>query len=284
LEVEWLAVAPELRQEGEEEPTHAGIDVAEDATFVGQRGNIGDGVDHAMGIGGCRTDHHDGGVRTGIGQRIDVDPEVGAHRDTDQLDVEVVRRLGEGGMGTLARHDPGVLDAPILPGHVARRLDGLEKALGATGREVALHTAAAGRFVGAEQRGRVAHNVVLHGADAGKRQHVEPVFRAVQRQGVRQELMYLVAGRVDQAEDPATPPILITLLHGQEPGQDVGAGQALPGYRGVRELVHQRLGLTQSGKLYSAELPWRPTLGRPSSPVMGVPAVVTRCMRRRSSP
>ena len=237
--VERLGIPPEHTQEGKEEPTHARIDVAEDPPLRCQSGDVGDGIDDAVGIRRRRTDHHDGGVRAGIGQRRDVDAEVRADRDADQFDVEVVRRLGECGVRALRRHDPGVPDPPVLACHVARRLDRLEEALGPTGRQVALHVPAGGRIVGAEQRGRVAHDVVLHDADTRERQHVEPVLGAVQRLGILQELVHLVAGRVDEAEDTPTPPILVALLHGQQPGQDIGAGKAQLGYGRVREPVHE---------------------------------------------
>ena len=137
----------------------------------------------------------------------------GVDRDPDQVDVEVVGRLGEGGVGALARHDARSGD-PALAADVAGRLHRLQEALGAARGEVALDGAARSRVVGAEQRGRVADDVVLHDADAREGEHVEPVLGAVERQRVGQQLVDLVAGRVHQAEDPAAPPVLVVLLHG----------------------------------------------------------------------
>ena len=39
---------PSCVRNGQEEPTHAGIDMAEDAPLLGQRGDVGDGLDHAL--------------------------------------------------------------------------------------------------------------------------------------------------------------------------------------------------------------------------------------------
>ena len=49
-EVEGLVEASELGQEGQEEAAHAGVDVAQDAPVQRQRGDVGNGVDHALGI------------------------------------------------------------------------------------------------------------------------------------------------------------------------------------------------------------------------------------------
>ena len=190
-----------------------------------------------MGIGRGGGDHHDGVVRAGPGERVGADAEVVADRHPDQVDVEVVGRLGERSVRALAGDDARPCDA-ALTADVACGLDRLEQALGAARGEVALDGAAGGRVVGAEQRGRVAHDVVLHGADAGEGQHVEAVLGAEERQRVGQQLVHVVTRRIDQAEDPAASPVLVALLHGQQAPHHFVAWQPLLGHRGVRERVH----------------------------------------------
>jgi hypothetical protein len=144
-------------------------------------------------------------------------------------------------MRTLSDHDLGVPDPALVACHITSRLHRLEEALGATRREVPLDASAARRLVGPEQGGRVLDDVVLHGADARKGQHIQAVFGTVERQGVLEELVHLVAGGVHQAEDAAAAPILIPLLHGQQLRQNLLAGQAVLGNRRVGKLVqHDR--------------------------------------------
>ncbi len=197
-------------------------------------GNIGNRVDHALGVGRRRAHHHDGVVgarrlQDGGARRV-----VGLDRDPHQVDVEVVGRLGEGGMRALARHHlrPG---DPALAPDVAGGLDRLEEAFGATRGEVALDLPAGRRIVGPEQAGRVGDDVVLHHTDAREGEDVEPVLRAVEGQGVGEQLVQVVAGRVHQAEDATAPPVLVVLLHGDEVLHHLGAGQAPLGHGCVGE-------------------------------------------------
>ncbi len=236
-EVERLVHAAELGQEGKEEAAHARVDVAQDAAVQRQRGDVGDGVDDAVGIGGGGADHHDRVVVARVGQRPGADPEVGIHRDTHQLDVEVVGRLGERRVSALGGHDARPRHAAGAP-DVARRLHRLQQALGAARGQVALDGASRRRVVGTEQRRRVGDDVVLHDADAREGQHVEPVLGAVERQRVGEQLVDVVARRVDQAEDAAAPPVLVVLLHGDQSLHHFVAGEALLGHRRVGERGH----------------------------------------------
>ena len=120
-------------------------------------------------------------------------PEVGVHRDTHQLDVEVVGRLGERRVCAFASHHTRPRHAAGAP-DVARRLHRLQEALGAAGGQVTLDGATGRRVVGPEQRGGVGDDVVLHDADAREGQDVEPVLGAVERQRVGQELVDVVPG------------------------------------------------------------------------------------------
>ena len=131
-EVEWLGKAPELGEKGQEESTHTCIDVTEDPPLLGQRGDVGDRVDHALGVRRRRADHHDRRVGAGSVEGVDVDAKVCGDRYPDQFDVEVVRRLGECGVCALGRDDLGVRDPAFFTRHVPGRLDGLQEALGAT--------------------------------------------------------------------------------------------------------------------------------------------------------
>ena len=59
---------------------HAGVDVAVDVTTSGERGDVLDGIDHALGVLRCGTDHEDGVVVDRFGHRVDVGPPVVPHR------------------------------------------------------------------------------------------------------------------------------------------------------------------------------------------------------------
>ena len=162
-----------------------------------------------------------------VGDR-DAHAQVGADRHANEFHIEVVGRLREGRMRAFGCHHLRTRNPAILAGHVTRGLYRLEEAFRATRREVALHRAPARRVVGTEQRGGVADDVVLHDADAGKGQDVETVFGAVEREGILEKLVYFVAGGVHQAEDAATPPILVVLLHGLQLVHDLVACQPMP--------------------------------------------------------
>ena len=74
---------------------------------------------------------------------------------------------------------------------------------------------------------------MLHDADAREGQHVEAVLGAVERQRIGQQLVDVVTGRVDQAEDAAAPPVLVVLLHGDQLLHHLVAGEALRSGIGV---------------------------------------------------
>ena len=77
-----------------------------------QRSDVGDRVDHPLGVRRRRAHHHDRRVRAGGLERRRAGPEVGADRHPDQVDVEVVGRLGERGVRALAGDDARALRSP----------------------------------------------------------------------------------------------------------------------------------------------------------------------------
>ena len=237
-EIEWLGETSELDEKGQEESPHARVDVTQDPSLLRQRRDIGDRVDNPVRVRRRRADHHDRRVRARSVECVDVDSKICADGNPDQLDVEVVGGLGERGVRALGRNDPGMWNPAFVACHVPGRLDCLQEALGATRREVSLDASATRRIIGPEQCGRVPHDVVLHETDAGKGQHVEPVFGTVERECILEELMHLVAGGVHQAEHAAAPPVLVVLFHGQQLRQNLFSRQAVFGNRRMGELVH----------------------------------------------
>ena len=124
------------------------------------------------------------------------------------------------------------------PADVTCGLHRLQQALGTPRGEVALDLTTGRRIVSAEQRRRVAHDVVLHDADAREGKEVEPVLGAEERLGVGQQLVHVVARRVDEAEHPPTPPVLVALLHRDQQLHDLRLGQSDLGHGRMGERFH----------------------------------------------
>ena len=115
-QVPGLGHVPELVQEREDVSAQAGVHVAEDPALAGHRGQVGDGVDHTLGVGRGGADQHDRGVVHRVGHGVDVGGEVRADRDPSRLDVEVVGGLLEGGVGAGGHHHVGAIGCRVAPG------------------------------------------------------------------------------------------------------------------------------------------------------------------------
>ncbi len=188
---------------------------------AGHGGQVGDGVDHTLGIGRGRADHHDGVVVHRVGHGVDVGGEVGADSHPSRLDVEVVGGLLEGGVGTGGHHHVGASDASLRPTPVPSRLGRLQQGLGAPGGQVATDAGPAilGELVGPEEAGGYRDDVPLHPSQAGKDRGVERVLRRVHGGGPLEQAVDVVAGRIDQAEHAPTAPIAVVRAELAHPGQ-----------------------------------------------------------------
>ena len=192
----------EALPEGQQPTTEAGIDVAQDVVLGRQRSQLGDRVDDAVRVARRRAHDERGAVTERFRGGGEVEPAVVAHRDEHVLHVEVVGRLGEGGVRGRRRHQLGLADPLGLPGPLARHLHGEEDALGPAGGELA------GRLRVAEQVRRHPHHLLLHAEQAREREGVEVVLvQVLEGDGPLELLERLVAGVVDEAERPAAAPV-----------------------------------------------------------------------------
>jgi len=158
-------------------------------------------------------------------------------RYADEVHVEVVGGLGQGCVAAGRTDHRGPGDPALVAGDVPPGLDRLEQALGATRGEETVDLAARSWIVCAEQAGSTAHEVVAEQADARERQHVQAVLGGVQAERVHQELVVLIAGRVHEAEDPPTPPVLVVRLALGERGENRVFGDPFFRYWGMGEAV-----------------------------------------------
>ncbi len=175
--------------------------MAQDAGLGCDAGDLGDRVDHAVGVTGRRTDQHDRAlVESGL-ERRRVGAQVGAQRDGDALDIEVRTRLGKRRVGGFGRQDRGGQVAPG-PSLVARDLHGQKNALRAAGADRSRPLRSA------EQVARPGDDVALHVQQGAIAKRVEGVL-VQEHVGdvVLQPFQFRIVGVVHQAERLATPPV-----------------------------------------------------------------------------
>jgi len=213
-----------------------------------------DGVDDAVGIGGCRRHHERGLLADGVLDGVGVGTPVLAAGHARLLDVEVVGALRERGVGGLGQDDVWLLDAPLLARPVAGGLHRQQDALGAAGGDVP-----DGVVVAAQPVREHPGHLVLVRHEAGERRRRQRVLCGVQRRRLVLEPLVLLVDVVDQAPGPSGLPVGVALAALRHLLEDVVG--ATP-----------RLGQAHGG--HSTEASIKPVAGRDRRKRAG-----TRCLR-----
>ena len=223
----------------------AGVDVAADPARGSGGGDRRHRVDDAVRVRRRGDDDQHGALGRLVDRRdhrVGVGAEVGADRDDDGLDPEVVGGLEEGRVHGRRHDHPRALDVGAA---VARALDGQQAGLGATGGHRADRL---GRRV--EQVGGEADQVVLHLQQARERRRVEPVRAGVRRHRLAADLVDVgQPGVVDVGERPASVDGEVGGLHGAEAGECVGHGATFSSTSAESSeylLSHHRLSRTRT--------------------------------------
>jgi hypothetical protein len=218
-EVEGRNRRAEAFQEGEQEASETRIGVERDAPFGGEGRELGNGVDDSERIVGRRADDEGGPVGKELLHRVDVGAVVPIHGRLHELEPEVLRRLGEGGMGGHGRQQLGLLDAALGTGPVSGRFHGHQDALGAARRHRAGCVVAC-----VEQISRHRDDVGLHAAQARETEGIQRVLVEVELVGVAQHGVDVFAGGIDQAPGLPAAPVGVALFSLAHPRHHVVTG------------------------------------------------------------
>ena len=168
------------------------------------RGQVGDRVDDAVRVAGRRADDEAGAVGHRVGHGVDVGPAVGAHRDPDLLDVEVLRtpwRTPGGRCSAVTSCGsamPRSARAWSRATWTARKMLSVPPERSSTRRWAAVPSRSA----------RHGHDVELHLQEARVLERVERVLVQVAAADLVSSCSWSgVVGVVDEAERPAAPPV-----------------------------------------------------------------------------
>jgi hypothetical protein len=210
-EVPWQPFGVDVArplQEREREAAHARVDVAVHVPIDGDGGDVGHGVDHALGVLRRRRDDEHRLVVAGLCDAVGDGAVAVVDVDPTFLEPEVRAPLAERGVGRGRHHDVAVGDALLLHAANPGRLHGHEDRLGAARRQEPGQLAGDGRVGGVDHPAREhprrrRHDVGRHAAQAGEDVRVEGVHprEAVVRSA--DDLFHVVAGVEHEAEDAA---------------------------------------------------------------------------------
>jgi hypothetical protein len=209
----------------QDEAADAGVDVQRQVVARGDGAQRGDGVDHAVRVLRGRADQQDRAPGDGPGHGVHVGAQVGPDLDLAQAQPEVVRGLVERRVDGARHDDLGPADPRPVPARVVtvgaqrhqQRL-GPARGDGADG---------AGRAV--QQRRRHLDHLGLEPAQAAEGDRVEQVAAGVAGVGGGQQPLVIVAGVIDQREDPSLAPGRVVGLASGQRGQHVAGRFALVG-------------------------------------------------------
>lgn len=224
--------AASLGEPGQQPASDARVDVAGDAAVGGVGGYLGDGVDDAVGVGGCGGDDEDRVLVAERGHRGRVGP-VGHGVDgcAAHGDPQIAVGLVEGGVGGDGDDDLRGEDVRAgVPCGLHREDDRLGSAAGED---------AGGGVVAAEAGGGRADDLAFEGDDAGERGRIQTVDLHHRQVGPFGGLAYFgTAAVVDVGGGVAAPGGQVGGGEDGEFGEEVGAGaaglgQARVGGRGV---------------------------------------------------
>ena len=227
-EVPRRHVLADALPERQQEPTEAGVDVTEHAGGRCRRGQLRDGIDDPERIAGARPHHHAGSVVDGRGHRRHVGPPVRTGGYAAVLDVEVLARLGEGGMRRVRGEQHRLRDAPLGPGVIAHGLDREEDRLGSATGEPA-------RARAVHQRRPPGDHLGLHLGETGEGERVEGVLvQVLGGHRLVQPIELRIVGVVDEAERPPALPVGVTVTSGPDRRDHVVDGHGIGRKRRIR--------------------------------------------------
>jgi hypothetical protein len=222
---EWHGMAEPL-EEGQYEAAHARVGVEVRAALGGQRGEVGNRVDHTLRVLRCRVDDEHR-IRRDLGRhRVDVGAPVRANRHRPNLAAERVPRLVERGVRAVGDDHLGLRDTPFDTAPFACREDCHEDALGAARRHEAR-----GRGIAMEQIRGDAHDVGLERGEARERDRVQRVVVQIELRRGRADRFDLGTSVVHEAEGAPVAPAGVTGLAGAELGEHLVVRSTVRGER-----------------------------------------------------
>ncbi|EAU63954.1 hypothetical protein STIAU_2216 [Stigmatella aurantiaca DW4/3-1] len=211
LEVERGNVPAELPCERQEEPPQTRIHMAQQPPGLGQRGQLGDGVQDTLGVRGG-TAHDERRARGDEALHLPhIHPEIRPQGRVLDVHIEVMRRLLEGGVDRQGDDHLRTADALLLAGPLPGGLHRHHDALGAPRGHRARHV-----LIAVKQLRGHGNHVGLHAAQGRKGQGRQPILGDELAIGFLEQRRVLVIHVINEAEGTALLPARVFRAQGPQ--------------------------------------------------------------------